>query len=362
MNKKILLFWKMFIANLKQFIRDSSALFWTLAFPIILTVIFGIVFSGGGEVNYTIGVSAGGEMGEQLVNGLKEVPIFTVKTGSEEEEIEELKEGRRSLVIVLPEINSSGLSEGEAMDVDAYYNGTDERTGQSLITTVQKVFSEMERQISGTPRIFNLNSRPVQTRELTDFDYILPGILAMALMQLGLFGAFDFMNLRDQGVLRGLAVTPLPRLAVFQSEVILRVMTAIVQTVLIVLLGWALFKVTIIGNILQLSGLVVLGSLTFVSLGYMLASFSSSLEAGRNLIQIVQFPMMFLSGIFFPVDFMPGYIQPVVRAIPLTYLGDALRQTMVGAPPSYGMMTNVGVLLGWLVTSSILALKFWRWE
>ena len=80
------------------------------------------------------------------------------------------------------------------------------------------------------------------------------------------------------------------------------------------------------------------------------------------IIQVVQFPMMFLSGIFFPVDIMPDFMRPVMDAIPLSYLGDAFRQIMVDATPVHSMAVNIGVLAAWLVVSMVLAIRLFSWE
>ena len=80
------------------------------------------------------------------------------------------------------------------------------------------------------------------------------------------------------------------------------------------------------------------------------------------IIQLIQFPMLFLSGIFFPVDFIPGFMRPIVTAVPLTYLGDALRQTMVNATPLHSLAIDMAILAGWLVVCMALAIRFFRWE
>ena len=184
----------------------------------------------------------------------------------------------------------------------------------------------------------------------------------MSLMQLGLFGGLQFLSLREKGIIRGLGVTPLPRSVLLSSEILLRLIMALVQTFIIIFIGKIVFDVQIVGNLLQVAGIVILGALTFISFGYMLISFANSEESGQGLFQVVQFPMMFLSGIFFPINIMPDYIKPVVKAIPLTYLGDALRQTMVGASAEYAMQTNILVLLGWLLATMLISVKLWRWE
>ncbi len=184
----------------------------------------------------------------------------------------------------------------------------------------------------------------------------------MALMQLGLFGAFDLMSLREQKVLKSLGATPLPRLYILGAEILVRLLLSLVQLGTIVALGVLVFGVRITGSWPLVFAMVLFGSLTFITMGYMLSSFSRTVESGQGLVQFVQFPMMFLSGIFFPVEIMPKFLTPVVRAMPLTYLGDALRQIMVGMAPQYPLLLEVGILGGWLVVCLVAAVVFWKWE
>lgn len=360
----MIVFKEIFIASLKELIRDRAALFWFLAFPVIFIIIFGIVFSGGGEQQFTVGIVTPGQnpMVEKMVEGIKTIPTFDVKTGSEQEELTALKKGQRSLVIVIPNVNYQAIISGKGYEVPLYYDASRKNTSQVLISVVSEIFSEIENRITGRPKIFEVAPRAVQARRLTDFDYILPGILAMGIMQLGLFGSFQFLSLREQKIIRGLGVTPLPRIALLGSEIIVRLIMSLVQALIIIGIGRLVFHVTIISSLWKVLGLVILGSLTFISLGYMLITFTKTMESGRGIIQLVQFPMMFLSGIFFPIYFMPDYIKPVVRAIPLTYLGDALRQLMVGATPNYTMSINLTVLVVWLAVTFGITVKFWRWE
>ncbi len=361
---RLRIFRKMFLANLKEFFRDRSSLFWMIAFPLIFTFIFGLVFSGGDQATFTIGIATEGStpVTDRLIEEFREVPTFNVTTGELEGELEELKSGNRRMVLDIPTITAEDVRNRVTSKVKFYYSKGEGETNRALISAIKEIFSGIERGITGTRPLFQLEASPLETRNLTQFDYVMPGILAMALMQLGLFGVFQFMSLRENKVIRGLAVTPLPRETLFESEVALRMLVALIQTFLIVVVGRLVFGVELVGNLFLLAGLVFLGAATFVSMGYMLASFTRSLEGGRNLIQTVQFPMMFLSGIFFPIEMMPNYIRPVVRAIPLTYLGDALRQVMVGFPPKYSLQTNVLILTGWLIFSTILAIRFWKWE
>ena len=142
----------------------------------------------------------------------------------------------------------------------------------------------------------------------------------------------------------------------------MRLIIAVGQAVLIVGVGRALFGVQVIGNLVAIAGLVVLGAMTFIAIGYVIASFAPTEETANALTSVVQFPLMFLSGIFFPLDQMPDWLRTVATAMPLTYLGDALRQTMVGGTAFAPVAVSVAILAGWLVVCFGISARFFRWQ
>ena len=204
--------------------------------------------------------------------------------------------------------------------------------------------------------------RAVQTQDLSFISYLVPSILGMSLMQLGVFAAVPLVADRQKLILKRLQATPLRRWQLVGSNVLMRLLIAIVQTVIIVGVGSLVFNVQVAGNWLLIGGLVLLGSLTFIALGYVIASFASTEEAANGMTSVVQFPLMFLSGTFFPIDAMPDALRMVARAMPLTYLGDALRQVMVGGTPFSPLWICVAVLVGWLVVCFGIAARFFRWQ
>ncbi len=361
------MFKRLFMANVKEFIRDRSGLFWTFAFPILFIFIFGAIFGGDDvDMQFQIGLTgAESVMYEEMKADLENQENMQIFSGSPAEELEALERGERNLVIVLPEMAEDLSGDGEERyEIEMYYDeGSNPILNQQLVSSFERGFMEAEDSILDRERLLETRVESVQAGGgIDDFDYILPGILAMALMQLGLFGSIQFLDLREKEIIRSLSVTPLSRGALLSSEIGLRLIIGILQMAIIVTIGSLVFGVSIASSPLAVLGVVILGSLTFVSLGYMLISFVSSAEGGRNLIQVVQFPMLFLSGIFFPIETMPDYTRPIVRMIPLTYLGDALRQLMVGVRGTYPLYLNLAVLAVWFVVTSLLAVKFWRWE
>jgi len=357
-------FWALFTAHLKNLLRDRMTLFWFLAFPVICMTLFGLAFSKEGERNFRVGIAVPGEdpFGKMVATALGRVKALRVSRGEPEQERAALRRGDRDIVVEIPAGAGTALAAGHPVTIRVLYDQGRAQTGQMLYSLVAEVFDGLERKITGRPRLLVPSLTPYQTERRRQIDFLLPGILAMALMQLGIFGAFELLSLREQKVLKSLGATPLPRTMVLGTEVVVRLLVSLVQAAVLVAIGVLLFKIKITGSWPLILGFVLLGDVTFIALGYLLVTLARTMESGQGLAQLVQFPMMFLSGIFFPVEIMPKFILPVVRALPLTYLGDALRQSMVGMPPQYPLLWEAGILAGWAAICGLFTLVFWRWE
>lgn len=353
------------LANIREFSRDIMTLFWFFAFPIIFILLFGAIFSGGSEMQLPVGLvlEDKGAVANGVAEAMKSVTIFTVTEGERSAEIEALHAGQRRAVIIVPEGTTANIMMGKSSFLPVYYDAAQQTSREVVLSVVADMTAELDRQISQRPQLISIQPEAIQAgKKLRDIDFLLPGILAMSLMQLGLFGTMQYIGLRERKVFKRLGATPLPKWILLAAEVTVRLMMAVVQTLLIVLVGKLVFDVQMVGNWLALIGLVLLGAATFVCIGYMIAVFAKSEDGAQGLIQTVQFPMMFLGGVFFPVEYMPAFLKPVVAAIPLNYLCDLLRQVMVGASAMHTTALNLGVLGGCALVSLAIAVRFFRWE
>ncbi len=216
--------------------------------------------------------------------------------------------------------------------------------------------------LGGRPPLVVPDVRTIQTENLNFISYFVPSMLGLSVMQVGIFAAIPLVADREKLILKRLAATPLRRWQLVGSNVLMRLLIALVQSVIIVGVGAFAFGVQISGSIPLVAAFVVLGAVTFLALGYVVASFARTEDSANGMTSIIQFPMMFLSGTFFPIDDMPDVLQGVARVIPLTYLSDALRQVMVGGAPFAPLWVCAAVLAGWLVVCfGIAAVKF-RWQ
>jgi ABC-2 type transport system permease protein len=357
----------MTIANIKSFSRNREAMFWTLAFPVIFVVLFGSIFSGGGGGPSAIAwVDQDRSPGSgQLRAGFAQVPLFELRDADEPTAREQMREGEVEAVIVVPAGVGDAMrpgAGGQPVALSLYTDPSRPPSSQVLDQVVAQVVGAVNQRLSGVPPALSVEVRPLQTQSISNAAYFVPSILAMALMQLGLFAAIPLVAQREKLILKRLAATPLSRATLVTSNVLMRLLIAAVQTVLIVGVGAVMFGVTIVGNLLIVIGLIALGAMVFLALGYLIASWSRNEEAATGVTSVVQFPMMFLSGIFFPIAFMPEWLQPIAAFLPLTYLADALRQTMVGGAAYVPLHIGVLVLVGWLVASTLITARYFRWH
>ncbi|MEP7198963.1 MAG: ABC transporter permease [Chloroflexota bacterium] len=358
-------FAQLYVASLKEFTRERMTIFWTLAFPVMFILLFGLIFSGGGNSKFDVGfvVEDNGSGAAQLTQVFQNVSVFKLNEGARDKELAALKKGDVRAVIILPAGLSQAIAQKQASTITVYYDPANQQTSQIVLGITQQVLQETDRRISGAPTLLKIDEQTIQAQGQRFIDFFVPGMLALALMQLGLFGtAQPIVQLREQGVLRRLGATPLPRLTILASQIAMRLTIAFAQTAAIVLISRVVFNVPMLGNWLVLIGFVALGGLMFVSLGYVIAAFSKNQESAAGISSLLNFPMMFLSGLFFPIEVMPDFLKPVVQIVPLTYLADALRQEMVAANAIHPLMLDAGVLVVWLVGSAVVAVKFFKWE
>ena len=358
-------FFQLYLSNVKEFTRDRMAMFWTLAFPIVFILIFGIIFSGNNNPSYDIGLAVEdrGPIGAALGAVFGKVEVFKVTGGNRADLMAKFKKGDLSVVIVIPDGLTTALSGGQTAEVEVYYDASNQTTTQIVLTIVDKIVAGFDQQVTKRPTLLSVKPVKATASNLSSIDFLLPGILGMALMQLGLFGtAPALVQLREQQVLRRIGATPLSRTTLLASQVLHRLTIGVVQTALILIVGTLVFKLNVTGNILLLGGFVLMGALMFIAMGYLISGLAKTQESVVGISQFINFPMMFFSGLFIPVDIMPNWIRPLVLAMPLTYLADALRQVMVGANPVHSLATDFAVVALWLVVCAVLAVRFFRWE
>jgi ABC-2 type transport system permease protein len=198
---------------------------------------------------------------------------------------------------------------------------------------------------------------------LPAINYLLPGIIVMALMMVTMNNnTIKVAADREKGIYRRLSLTPLKRQSILLGQIFVRYLIAIASTALLIAVGSSIFKAHIGGSDLLFLMVLTLGALTFTSLGFVLSSMVKNTQSAMTLCMAVLFPLMFLGGCFWTLNQMPSFLQSVAAMLPTTHLNTALRMiTMQGAGFSQ-IWREFPVLLAWLVGCCALAVKFFKWE
>jgi len=352
------------VANIKSFTRDRAALFWTLAFPLIFVVLFGSIFSGGTSQR-TIGFADldASAASERLKGAFASVTGVTVVDGSQDGLLEQMRSGEVSAVVVVPKGYADTVAAKAApAQVTVYTDPSQSSADAGTRQLIGFVLAAVNQEATGQPPAVVPAFQAIQTNDLTFISYLVPSILGMSLMQLGVFSAVPLVADREKLILKRLNATPLQRWQLVGSNVVMRLLIAIFQTVIIVGVGSAAYHVEIAGSWLLIGALILLGSLAFIALGYVIASFAKSEEAANGMTSVVQFPLMFLSGTFFPRFLMPEWLQHVTAFLPLTPVIDGIRLIATEGKHLVDLLPQLGIIGVWMIIIYVIAFRVFRWE
>jgi len=349
------------IAASKMFFRRKSSIFWSLFFPVVTMLVFGNAnILGYSAPNVGLIDYANTDNSRLITESLKQSKSTEIQLLlSENEAIELLTKGSIASYIT---INSS-------------YNNS---KSEIIITTRKDDFAEKEvvDNLINSVMLENKNSLEELSNiksNIADINYqgykgfIIPGIAAMAIMQNGIFSVvFTLLSYKNQGVLRRLQATPISPSHFIVGHLISRVTIIILQTFLLLIMGVFILGVSIGQgsimawiNILLLS---LLGGVLFLSIGLAISSLAPSEDSAPALANLVTFPMLFLSGVFFPIDFLPKFVGYVSNILPLTHLAQGIRLSALYGNSTLTTLPQIGITVLWLaIAFSICAFTF-KWE
>ncbi|XHH07680.1 MAG: ABC transporter permease [Candidatus Bathyarchaeia archaeon] len=207
----------------------------------------------------------------------------------------------------------------------------------------------------------NVQSEGVVPGNPSYFDFIAPGIMAMTVMMSVMTGLpVAISQEKEIGTMDGMMVAPVNRLSILLGKTIAQTIRGLIQGVIILTLAVGIFGVTIQGSILLVFGLLLLGVFSFVGLGIVVTSFTKDQETAQMLMMTLMFPMMFLGGVFFPIQQMPWFMQTISQFLPLTYASDALRKVMVLGAGVPQISTELIILVGFGVVMIAIALPVFK--
>ena len=328
-----------------EFVREPEAVFWVLVFPILMAFALGIAFRSRGDEPVPIGVAEGANA-RPLVAALGRDPGITVRLLTADRIDRALRDGEVQLVVV--------------PGTPPTYRFDPTRTESRL---ARLATDQALQRASGRVDVWVAHEQRVVTEGSRYIDWLVPGLLGMNVMSTGLWGiGFSIVQARMKKLLKRLTATPMRRGDYLAAQILGRLMFLAVEVSALLVFARLAFGVPMRGSLVTLSGLAILGALSFGGLGLLLSSRARTVEALSGLLNFVMLPMWIVSGVFFSSSNFPSAVQPVIRALPLTALNEAFRGVMLDGRGVVALSSQIGILVGWGVVSFTIALKIFRWR
>ncbi len=359
-------YWQLTKAQLTLFLRNKQMLFFTMFFPILMMVGLGTMLDGG-DVSlsgYIVDEDAT-EASADVASALLEVEALGMTSADgREAALEALREGDTQLVVVLPSGFGATLSEGgDAAKVDVYYEEQNVTVSQLGVQYVSGIVDGISKSMTGYEPAVAVDAQPVESLGLRYIDFLVPGILAMMIMSTNLNGvAGQIASWRERGVLRRMQSTTLKARTFIAAQITARLILNGLQAVIVLLIAALIFGTQVSGSWALVLFYIVLGTLVFMSIGFIIAGLAKTPESAGPIAGLISFPLMFLGNVFFPVRNMPDFLQPVVQALPIVHLSDALRSVMNVGAGMGTLWSETLILGGWLVAAFAVASWAFKWE
>jgi len=310
--------------DLKYFFRNRVAVFAMILMPLFMMLMTGYIFpklQSTGDIKMAF--VCHDEAFERFIKDkVKDVIIL--------ESIDDAKEWllRKEIkaVVVIPEGFLKGLLRGENVVLKVIPNPNDPQSSMAVSHSIAGFTLPLSKS-RGKVSIKLINP---DGSDFKYYDFMAPGIIAMVAIMSVVNGlAAAITRERERGTLDGLLVTPTPASAVIVGKMSAQIFRSLIQSSLILLLAIFLFHISLQGSIFMVYIMLIIGVFSFMGFGIIITSSLSDQESAQMLMGAFTFPMMFLSGVFFPISQMPAFMQKIAKAFPLTYLADALRKIMV---------------------------------
>lgn len=413
-----------FKAVTKNWMRSRSGLFFSIMFPILLLLVFGAIFSNtGGSTNFNLYIqnldrtTPGGNpsgLSAAFVDALNATKAFAITNVPPEENATSYVQkalgplGGNIRILIISEGFQDDLLNGTLkvrvgisystlnisyqyfapylndsqriafqqglVQMQQYNESLPERKTsltimldvsdqsamivRNIITSVANAFNY---QLIGAENVIQFIQTPVTSTRLTNIDFYIPGVTAAFIMTNGVIGlTSNTSEFKRRGIIKRLSLTPLSKMDWIIGNILSQTLLNLLLTAMMLMLGWVIFNVRIIPDAFAIL-LIFLGSVMFSGIGMLLSGLVKDVEAASAIGNAIAFPMMFLSGTYFPLEIMPSYLQTFAKILPLTYFSEGLRYAMIYNYPE-GTYVNIAIVAALAVGFIIVGSLVTKWK
>ncbi len=373
-------FWWMIKKELISLKRHPGRLISIFAFPIIMILLFG--YGMGGEMTdlpIVVVSQSHGDLTDLTLDTIKSTETYHVVEvmDSLSDAKSRVDSGEVKAAIILPSDYDDDSSQQKG--VTLYLDSSDQMASQILESSTQGIFYRLSNMVAASQTSVSTqdaNITPSLGHSLNNFkddislhinriygnikyiDFLVPAILGMTIMMSCMMGmGSTIAGERETGELARLFMTPTSVSTVIGGKIAAKLLIELVRALILIFMAVLLFNVSIKGGFLQTFIVLVIGALCFVGFGIMLSARTSTQEDYAQISLPFSMPMMFVSGVFYPIETMPWILQKLAYIFPLTYLNDAMRGVMLKGQTLGDVWLDLVVLLGFTLLFFIIGVK-----
>ncbi len=350
--------------SLQSMLKSPSAIFFSIAFPLIFICAFGLMSNGGYKVDIVFDKKS--DTLNYIYKSLNNIPVVNVLQFDDSIKLkEEFNKGKIAAII-----NIQLLSEIQSPYYNIEFNtcnaaGNDRNVARQILNSVLDTLNKV--QFPDNKNIATVTTPPsLEGREYKYLDFFLPGMLGFSMLSAGIFGtAFVFFTLRQTLVLKRFFATPVKRIHIILSEGFARLLLQLMSSSIIILVGYFAFGFTLVHGLatfLQMLALCCLGLILFLGMGFVISSLAKNEAMIPPLANMITMPQLLLSGVFLGVSNFPAWLQPVCKALPLTQLNNAMRAVAFEGKSILDCWQQIGMMGIWGIIVYAIAIKVFRWE
>ena len=366
LKQRLFTVWVFFVINLKRVFRDRLALFFTFLFPLIFLFVFGSL-SRNGQLTLRIALvnESHTKFAQTYVSELEHNKVFSINKSATtmSQAYQSMSRGEVDTAVELPpsfgELKN-GIPTGQAI---VHYTQNNEQAKQALVSLLQAQLSTINAHFVNLSPPLSVAASVSNQHSLTAFDYTFTGLLGFSILGAGIFGPMNvFPELKKMGILRRLHTTPLKVWQFFLSNMLGQAVTGLLSLALMLVIAMSLYHIKIVGNLAELSVFLILGIVLILGIGLALGGWAKNERQVAPLGNIIVFPMMFLTGVFFPRFLMPQWLQSVTNYMPLTPVIDGARMILTEGKSILDLGPQLAVMGVWMIIIYAIAFRVFRWE
>jgi len=336
------------LTRFREVIREPEAVFWTFVFPLLLAAGLGVAFRSRPADVVAVAVVADAPAGDAVAAALGAEPGLAVRKVDSAAAARALRTGEVALVVV-----PRGPDAAEYRFDDTRPEG---RAARGLADAALQRAAGRTDPVAATDAIV----REPGSRYI---DFVMPGLLGLNLLGSGIWTVgFGIVSARQKKLLKRLVATPMSRAQYLASYLLSRLVFLAFEVAVLVGFGAIAFGVPVRGPLPVLAAICLLGAFAFSGLGLLVAARPTTIEGASGLMNLVMLPMWVFSGVFFSSSRFPEAVQPLIQALPLTAVNDALRANLLRGAGFAEVAPELAILAGWLVATFGLALRVFRWR